>query len=340
MKGALLVELNKPLELADLDLTALKVGQVLVRIIASGICGSQLHEIRGFKGNGKFLPHLMGHEGFGEVLEIGVGVTKLKVGDKVVMHWRIGTGLESEFPNYIYKGNTISSGKITTLSELSIVSENRLTVVPKDTNEIFGALLGCAITTAFGVIENEAKVCFGETVAIIGCGGVGLGLIQASKLKGASQIYGIDVNEKKHMLAKQSGANNFVALVENLPNKVDVIIDTTGLPKLWSDALQKLNSKGRLILVGQPRPKTDWLIDEPLKLFQGDGLEIKISQGGGSNPTIDIPKYLNMFNAGKIDLNSIVTHEFFLHQINEAVETLANGTCGRIIIKMENTKLF
>ena len=82
------------------------------------------------------------------------------------------------------------------------------------------------------------------------------------------------------------------------------------------------------------------MIDEPLKLFQGDGLEIKISQGGGSNPTIDIPKYLNMFNAGKIDLNSIVTHEFFLHQINEAVETLANGTCGRIIIKMENTKLF
>jgi hypothetical protein len=335
MIGALLVNLNSPLILANLSPTPLKTGQVLVRVIASGICGSQLHEIRGDKGNAAFLPHLMGHEGFGEVMEVGLGVTHVKVSDRVVMHWRNGIGNESDFPNYVYNKKLISSGKVTTLSELSIVSANKLTKVPADTNPIFGALLGCAITTSFGVIENEAKLKLGESIAVIGCGGVGLGLIQASRLKGASQIYGIDINKEKESFVKLSGANKFISLLENLPNKVDIIVDTTGLTNLWTKALQKLNPTGRLILVGQPNPKTNWLIDEPFKLFQSEGFKIKISQGGSTNPTIDIPKYLNLFNQGKIDLNSLVTHEFSLDRINEAIDILTNGTCGRIIIKME-----
>jgi S-(hydroxymethyl)glutathione dehydrogenase/alcohol dehydrogenase len=334
MKGALLVELNKPLELADLDLTPLKVGQVLVRIIASGICGSQLHEIRGFKGNGKFLPHLMGHEGFGEVLEIGVGVTKLKVGDKVVMHWRVGTGLESEFPNYIYKGNTISSGKITTLSELSIVSENRLTVVPKDTNEIFGALLGCAITTAFGVIENEAKIRFGEKVAVIGCGGLGLSLIQAAKIRGASLIYGVDSNNYKKVRVEQSGASEFFNSIDDLSSQVDVVIDTTGKTELWNMGVTKIRAGGRMILIGQPKPEESFFLSDPLKLFSNTGIKIIATQGGKSNPTEDIPRYLDLFKTGRIDLNLLVSHQFQLANINTAIDTLTSGDCARVIIKV------
>ena len=100
MKAAILETLNAPLVIRELSLTELDIGQVLVKVIVSGICGSQLHEINGNKGNGKFLPHLMGHEGCGLVEEIGPGVTKVKPGDKVVMHWRPGLGIESDFPKY------------------------------------------------------------------------------------------------------------------------------------------------------------------------------------------------------------------------------------------------
>lgn len=334
MKGALLVDLNKPLEIADLELTALKVGQVLVRIIASGICGSQLQDIRGFKGNGRFLPHLMGHEGFGEVLEIGVGVTKIKVGDKVVMHWRVGGGLESEFPNYIYNGKIISSGKITTLSEQSIVSENRLTVVPNDTNEIFGALLGCAITTAFGVIENEAKVRFGEIVAVIGCGGLGLSLIQAANIRGASLIYGVDSNNYKKKRAELSGADEFLNSIKDLSSQVDVVIDTTGKTELWNIGITKLRTGGRMILLGQPKPEENFLLNDPMKLFSNTGIKIIATQGGKSNPTEDIPRYLDLFKTGRIDLDLLVSHEFQLANINTAIDTLISGDCARIIIKV------
>jgi S-(hydroxymethyl)glutathione dehydrogenase/alcohol dehydrogenase len=330
----LLVDLNKPLELADLELTALKIGQVLVKVIASGICGSQLHEIKGFKGNGKFLPHLMGHEGFGEVLEVGVGVTKIKTGDKVVMHWRVSEGLEAEFPNYIYKGQKISSGKITTLSELSIVSENRLTKVPKDTNEIFGALLGCAITTAFGVIENEAKLRFGETVAVIGCGGLGLSLIQAAKIRGAGLIYGVDSNNYKKIRAEESGAFMFLNSIEDLTSQVDVVIDTTGKTQLWNIGIGKLRTGGRMVLIGQPKPGESFSLTDPMKLFANTGIKIIATQGGKSNPTEDIPRYLDLFETGLINLDLLVSHEFQLADINTAIDTLISGDCARIIIKV------
>ena len=117
MKAAILNELNSDLLVEDVELTNLKVGQVLVKVILSGLCGAQLQEIKGWKGNGKFLPHLMGHEGCGLVESVGEGVTTVKKGDKVVMHWRKGTGIESDFPNYILSDRQISSGKVTTLSE-------------------------------------------------------------------------------------------------------------------------------------------------------------------------------------------------------------------------------
>jgi len=109
VKSAILVELNKPLVLSDVEVGELTAGQVLVRVLVSGICGSQLHEISGDKGNGKFLPHLMGHEGCGIVEEVGQGVSNVKPGDKVVMHWRPGLGIEAAFPKYKLNENVFSS---------------------------------------------------------------------------------------------------------------------------------------------------------------------------------------------------------------------------------------
>ena len=121
MKAAVLEKINSPLTVGEVELTDLQVGQVLVKILVSGICGAQLHEIKGHKGNEKFLPHLMGHEGCGIVEQLGPGVTTVKVGDKVVMHWRPGSGIEAPFPSYVFNGKKMSSGKVTTLSEYSIV---------------------------------------------------------------------------------------------------------------------------------------------------------------------------------------------------------------------------
>ena len=250
MKAAILEKIDAPLAVRDVELTELKFGQVLVKVLVSGLCGAQLHEIRGHKGNAKFLPHLMGHEGCGIVEEVGLGVTTVKPGDKVVMHWRLGEGMEAPFPNYVLDGKTISSGKVTTLSEYSIVSENRVTAIPPETPNVLAAMLGCSLTTALGIIDNECDLKFGETVAIIGCGGVGLNLIQAATMRSPLKIYGVDINRKMIDLTYIMGATLFVESINDLENKVDIIIDTTGIPQVIADAYNKLAPSGRLILVG------------------------------------------------------------------------------------------
>jgi len=334
MKAAVLEQIDAPLAIRDVELTELKVGQVLVKILVSGLCGAQLHEIRGHKGNAKFLPHLMGHEGCGIVEEVGPGVTNVKVGDKVVMHWRPGTGIEAPFPSYILDGKLMSSGKVTTLSEYSIVSENRLTTVPQDTPPELCAILGCALTTAMGIIDNEVDLKFGESVAIVGCGGVGLNLIQAAALKSACPIYAIDSNVTKRELCFTAGASFFINSINNLDGLVDVIIDTTGIPEVISECVSKLSNKGRMILVGQPAPGRGIEVINALNLFNGMGQTIKATQGGKTNPTEDIPRYVRMHQEGLLDVKQFVTHKFKLNEINEAFDLLKSGNAGRIIIEI------
>ena len=334
MKAAVLEEINAPLGIRDVELTELKVGQVLVKILVSGLCGAQLHEIRGHKGNAKFLPHLMGHEGCGIVEEVGPGVTTVKVGDKVVMHWRPGTGIESPFPSYVLDEKSMSSGKVTTLSEYSIVSENRVTTVPGDTPPELCAILGCALTTAMGIIDNEVDLKFGESVAVIGCGGVGLNLLQGAAMKSACPIYAVEKNFDKRDLCFTAGATTFVDDINSIEEKVDVIIDTTGIPEVISACVSKLSGKGRMILVGQPAPGRGVEVMNAVNLFNGMGQTIKATQGGKTNPTEDIPRYVRMHKEGILDIESFVTHRFKLNQVNEAFDLLRSGNAGRIIIEI------
>ncbi len=334
MKAAILEEIDKPLVLKNIETTPLELGQVLVRVLVSGICGSQLHEIRGNKGNSKYLPHLMGHEGCGIVEEVGLGVSTIKVGDKVVMHWRPGAGIESSFPSYVLDGKIISSGKVNTLTEFAIVSENRVTSVPQDTPPELCAILGCALTTAMGVIDNEVDLKFGENVAVIGCGGVGLNLLQAAKLKSACPIYAIDSNSAKRDLCFTAGATIFANSTNDIQENIDVIIDTTGIPKIITDAISKLSGNGRIILVGQPNPGEFFEVINAINLFSGNGQRIKATQGGRTNPSEDIPRYVRMYKEGLLDVKQFVTHRFRLDQVNEAFDILKSGVAGRIIIEI------
>lgn len=344
MKAAVLTDLNQPLKICEVQPTDLRVGQVLVKVIVSGLCGAQLQEIKGFKGNGKFLPHLLGHEGCGFVQAIGPGVSNVQVGDKVVMHWRVGRGIESAFPEYILDGKRISSGKVISLAEMAIVSENRLTKIAENTCPYFAALLGCGMTTALGVVNNEVDLKYGESFAVIGCGGVGLNLVQAGRLGGAYPIIGIDINENKKDLAISAGVNHYINVskeslidaISKIVGKtgVDVVIDTSGHPPIIEEMVQLLSDTGRLILVGQPAPGNPITIHNVMNLFGGNGKMIKATQGGKTNPTSDIPRYVKLHSAGVLNIDNIITHKFNLNAINEAFEVLRSGVAGRIMIEM------
>ena len=334
MKAVVLEQIDSPLVVKDVELTPLSVGQVLVKVLVSGLCGSQLHEIRGHKGNAKFLPHLMGHEGCGVVKEVGPGVTTVNVGDKVVMHWRPGSGIESSFPSYILDGKKISSGKVTTLSEYSIVSENRVTKIPNETPSVLATMLGCSLTTALGIIDNECELKFGESVAVIGCGGVGLNLIQAAKMKSASPVIGIDINQNMEELSNVVGVDVFESSIHNVLGKVDVIIDTTGIPEVIADAYEKLSNTGRLVLVGQPAPGRSIEVRNALSMFDGSGKSIRATQGGKTDPEKDIPRYIGLANSGVLKFEELHTHTFTLDTINDAFDLLKTGNAGRIMVKI------
>lgn len=334
MKAAILEKINTPLTVGEVELTELQVGQVLVKILVSGICGAQLHEIKGYKGNEKFLPHLMGHEGCGIVEQVGPGVTTVKVGDKVVMHWRPGSGIEAPFPSYVFNDKKMSSGKVTTLSEYSIVSENRVTTVPQETNSEFCALLGCALTTALGIIDNEVDIKFGESIAVIGCGGVGLNLLQAAAMKSACPIIAVDNNLTKEQICLDHGATQFYSSVDEIKGKVDIIIDTTGIPEVITKSVAILSGTGRMVLVGQPAPGKFVEIMNAVNLFNGIGQSIKATQGGKTNPQEDIPRYVKLYNQGLLSIDKLVTHRFTLDQINDAFELLKTGNAGRIIVNI------
>ncbi len=349
MKAAVLEAINAPLTVADVGLTELLFGQVLVKVLVSGICGSQLQEIGGHKGNAAFLPHLMGHEGCGIVEDIGAGVTKVKKGDKVVMHWRKGDGIESDFPSYIFNGKVIKSGKVTTFSEYSIVSENRITPVPQDTPEELCALLGCSLSTALGTVNLEANLKMGEGIMIVGAGGLGVNLIKAAKMVSAYPIISVDIHDSKKAVAEQLGADLYIngkheSIKEALHKafgikEVDVIIDTSGSPRSIEETLQLLSGTGRFIMVGQPKPGETVELKNANHFFGGSGKMIKATQGGQFSPSIEIPRYIKLYQSGLLNIDNLITHRVPIHKINEAIDLVRKGEASRILIDLQPSPL-
>lgn len=343
MKAAVLTELKAPLVIAELEMPkTLATGQVLVKIHFSGICGSQLGEIDGAKGEDKFLPHLLGHEASGTVLEVGPGVKHVKPGDKVVLHWRKGLGIESETPTYIWKGRKVNAGWITTFNEYAIVSENRVTAIPADSDLEVATLFGCAVTTGFGVINNNAKLCDGESVVIFGAGGIGLNMMQAAALASAHPIIAVDLYDNKLELAKRIGATHVInsscgdvrqAILDIAGQAgVDVFIDNTGLPPIIELGYHITKPQGRVVLVGVPRKGCNINIYSlPLHF----GKVLTGSHGGEAVPQTDIPRYYEFFREGRIKLRELITNHFTLDQVNEAIAGMRSGKInGRCLIRM------
>jgi len=337
MKAAILVEKNKPLHVDNVTLPKkLSFGQVRVRLLASGLCGAQLQEISGLKGNEKYMPHLIGHEGCGIVEDLGENVSKVKKGDKVVMHWRKGAGIEADFAKYTWNEREISGGKVTTLAEEVVVSENRVTAVSKDIDNEFCALLGCGLSTGFSVVNKDANIKFGESVLVIGCGGVGLSCVQAAKLSLASEVVGIDINEKKRQMVEGFGAIFYspvdVEKIVESKTKFDCIIDTTGILSFVSRLIPLLSEQGRCILVSQPKAGSQIVISDPIKFFSSNGQTIRSTQAGNFDPDVDIQRYIKLYKNGQINIKSLVTDRYDIFNVNEAITKLKSGESGRIII--------
>ena len=341
IKAAILVEQNKPLVVDNIQLPEkLFPGQVLVKLLTSGICGSQLGEISGAKGNDPYLPHLMGHEGCAEVLDVGEGVTTLKTGDKVILHWRKGNGIQSVPPAYSWNGKKLNAGWVTTFNTHAIVSENRCTKISNSIDNDLAALFGCAITTGFGVVENNAKIKMGESVVVFGAGGVGLNIIQACSLHSAYPIIAVDIFDNRLDLARKFGATHvintkikdFSEEVEklSLKGKLDVFIDNTGNTKIIETGYELISSFGKLILVGVPRKGNNInIFSLPLHF----GKTILGSHGGECHPSKDIPRFINIFNKGIAFYKELITKRITLDNINEAFELMKTGsTAGRIMI--------
>lgn len=345
-RAAVLAEQGKPLVLDELDVPELRYGQVHVRIRCTGVCGSQLGEIDGAKGRDAFLPHLLGHEATAEVLAVGEGVTTVKPGDTVVCHWREGSGIRA--PTATYDSATfgrVNAGWVTTFSEESVVSENRLTPIPADFDPEVGALFGCAVTTAMGVLNNEARVGIGQSLAVFGSGGLGLSLVQLATMVAANPIVAIDVSPRKLELARTLGATHTidardVDLAEAVravvgPTGVDAAVETTGNPDVIEAAYEATSAQGRVVLVGVPskaarRPSFYTLPLHFDKVLTG-------SEGGGSQPDVDIPRLVRLAETGKVSFDVLVARRYTLDRINDAIADVRSGDVpGRCVVWMDD----
>lgn len=340
MKAAILVQQKKPLVLADIEVPSLLPGQVLVKIKASGICGSQLGEIDGVKGPDAYLPHLLGHEAGGIVQSIGPEVTRVKIGDHVVLHWRKGPGLEAAPAQYRWGRKTVNAGRVTTFNELAVVSENRVTPIPADVDFEIAALLGCAATTGMGVVHHDAKLKSGESVVVIGAGGVGLSVIQHARIAKAQPVIAVDRLDYKLKMAKHFGATHVLkGTPEQIRKKilkivgtagVDVAIENTGSVPMIELAYEITGPQGRTILVGVPKAgQRARIYTLPLHF----GKVLTGSWGGGSDPAVDIPACLALFRNGSLKLKEMITHRFSLSEINTAIAKMREGKVGRCIIQ-------
>ena len=355
-KAAILEELKKPLIIKEVIFRGpLQPGQVLVKIWYSGICGKQIEEIEGTRPD-PYIPHMLGHEGGGIVKDVGPGVKKLSLGDSVVLHWLKSKGIESATPEYTRTdGRKINAGWVTTFNEYAVVSENRLTKIPHGSNLEVACLLGCCITTGAGVILNTAKPLPLESVAVFGCGGVGLNSLQAAKLVHAYPIIAVDRNEESLRLAKKFGASHLlnsekcdvVKEIKKITNPydkdlkdaknfnlkeagADYTIISLGDPKAIELAIESAAIPGKVYLIGVPPYSSKISINA----FDAHASKtIFGSHGGECVPDRDIPKYFEMHYKGLFKFDELISSRVSFENINQGIALTRSGKIGRCVVK-------
>lgn len=339
--AAILVETGKPLELGELEIPSLKAGQVLVKIVYSGACHTQVLEARGLRGPDAWLPHCLGHEGTGKVLETGPGVTKVKPDDQVVLSWIKGSGMEAGGTVYSWDGRSVNSGGVTTFAQYAVASENRLLSLPIGLDMRHAVMLGCALPTGMGAVINSGNVQPGESIAVFGSGGIGTCAILGANAAGGTPVIAIDINTSKLDLARRCGATHCIdaskrnvveAINDICPNGVDLAVEATGVPAVMAQALTCVRAQGgRAVVVGNAAHGETLEINPR---FFNDGKSLLGSWGGDSQPDRDYPRIARMMVQGRIDATPLLSAPYRLTDINDALDDLEAGRVGRPLIDM------
>lgn len=336
--AAILVDIDR-IVIDDIELPPLKAGQVLVEIKYSGVCHTQLLEVRGHRGKDAYLPHCLGHEGSGVVVQTGEKVEKVKPGDHVILSWIKGSGANVAGSIFDWKGQKVNAGAITTFSKYSIISENRLTPISKDFPMKEAALLGCAIPTGLGVVFNTARPRAGESLAVFGCGGIGLCAIKGASISGCAPVIAIDVNPKKLEAALMMGATHTIDATKEDPveaiqkiGSLDFAIEASGSPIAMIQALRAIRPQGgAAVIVGNARHGQHLSFD-PKELNQGK--RILGTWGGDNNPDIHYPRYCNLIRYGQLNATPLIGKSYSLSQIELALNDLEQGQVLRPMIDM------
>jgi S-(hydroxymethyl)glutathione dehydrogenase / alcohol dehydrogenase len=341
-RAAVLIDTGKPLVLMELELPQLSSGQALVKMAYAGVCHTQLNEVRGLKGEDRFLPHTLGHEGSGQVVVVGSNTTKVKVGDNVVLTWIKGKGAEVSANSYRAKGfDKINSGAISTFMDYTVVCENRLCVIPPSMPLREAALLGCALPTGGGIVLNTGVVKEKSSVAVFGCGGVGSCAIAVAAMCGANPLIAIDRVASKLDIARALGATHVIdaskedvgARIQAIaPGGVNLAIEATGVVKVMEMAHGVVKTGGGLCVLAGNVPHGQKITIDPFDLIRGR--EIAGSWGGSTDPDRDIPRYVDMILKGNINLEKLMTG-YRLDEINQALDDLEGGRVLRPIISFE-----
>ncbi len=364
-KAAVLVAVGQPLEVrTDVEVAAPHAGEVLVRMAASGVCHSDLS-----MQNGTLLtptPVVLGHEGAGVIEAIGEGVTDLAPGDHVVISWVPQCGecyfcqrgqpeiceasTMSVAMGWMLDGTTrfTSGGQavhqmaaVGTFSELSVIPAVSAIKIPADLDLKVAALIGCGVLTGVGAALNTADITAGDTVAVMGCGGVGLNVIQGAVIAGASRVIAVDVHESKLELAGRFGATEVVnadkrdavsAVMELTGQRgADVAFEVIGLQQTIDQTITMTRRGGQTILVGVPR--MDAVVN--VAAFFGVVLAQKTIRGcwyGSSDVRRDVARIIGFYRDGKLKLDELIARTITLEQINEALATLQTGEAARSVI--------
>lgn len=342
-KAAVLEVLGEPLHIRNIEIPELIRGQVLVKILYSGVCRSQLMEASGGRGADPWLPHLLGHEGSGIVLEVGSDVTKVKVGDEVILGWVRGEGIDAPGARYLCNGQAINAGCVTTFSNYAVASENRLVKKPASLPFDVATLFGCALPTGAGMVLNELNPPSSSSVAVLGLGGIGLSSLMTLKALGVETIIAIDISDEKLLLAKSLGATHVInsqcddceTLLRDIESQgVDICIESAGSVATIELGFKLIRRHGGQLLFASHPPEGDKINLAPHELISGK--KIAGSWGGGTNPDIDIPKMFHLFSKANTPLESLLTKRYKLEQVNDALEDLRLGRVFRPLIVMDH----
>lgn len=345
IKAAILHKLNAPLKIIDdIEVPVLKKGQVLVKIKYAGLCHSQLMEAKGLRGQDKYLPHMLGHEGIGEIIDKGPGSKKFNVGDQVVLGWIKSSGLDGGPTQYYSQSlGKINAGAVTTFSNYAVISENRLYKKPKGTPDRLSVLYGCALPTGAGLVLNDLKPKKGSSIVVLGLGGIGLSALMACKKFLPSTLIAIDTEPEKLELAKELGATHAInSKDKNLKDTIlsltnnngsDYCIEAAGLVSTIETAFSLIRRNGgELIFASHPK-SGDMISLDPFELICGK--YIRGTWGGSSQPDRDIQILGEMYRTGQLQLEKMLTHEYTLEDINTARDDLQNRKIVRALITME-----